>query len=149
MKLQMIMTTFAFLMLPCALPAEEGLKPQKDPNEAIAVSWSFLDIKGTTLCMNVHKNYQRKSGWSEEHFSIGYRRENEQDSMKFIPVLSLPPIVNDSYVAAYSKDRLRVSRKSDGREIVNLNLEAVSPTAITGQRTQNNTEMATPGKPSD
>mgnify|MGYP005846982985 CR=1 FL=1 len=105
--------------------------PEKKSDEPIAVGWYFNKILGTTLHTNETTSYQRKSGWSQHFCSIGYKRTGENDTMIFIPIITLPSLENDHYEVKFSNGNLKVVRKSAKEELAVLHLGAIAPNTIT------------------
>lgn len=106
-------------------------QPQNDPNENIVVASYVVSIDGTTLFTHTIIHSQPKSGRSKHKCSIGYSRENsDQSTSTYTPILILPDIENDSYVVNFTDGIIDVKTKLGNKEILKLHLEVLAPTAI-------------------
>ena len=118
-------------------PAEENAAGrEKDASEPIGVIWTFDDIPGTTLCTSNFFSDQPRSGWSEHKCSIGYRREDDEGTIQFIPVMNLAPLVGDKYAVECIDGQVAITTEKGERRIAELHLEAIAPGLTTAATTR-------------
>lgn len=100
-----------------------------DPKEPVEVGGYFDDIEGTILRTRMMDQRQRKSGWTGEECSVGLLRKGE--GSPFVPILSLPFLQNDVYLYKFTGGKIVITTKKRGTNVVELNLEGISPNTIT------------------
>ena len=90
--------------------------------------WTAMSqIEGTRLIRSDQATSPEGSNETTRCCSIGYYRG---DSELFVSILTLPILENDEYVTVVTDGVLKISTKSEGKMVLNLDLRNFQPMAL-------------------
>ncbi len=94
-----------------------------------SISTFMKEIPGTTLMEN--GCYLRDATGAWQQFSVGYLRLKGGNEATFVPILSLPDLVDDEYTVRVDSGVLRIGTKKTKKKVLALHLIDICPAVIT------------------
>lgn len=106
---------------------------QAKEDDAISVTYSTMqEIEGSSLMridMSTAKNQDDKI--RNDDCRIGYmKRTGKESKTKFVTLLTLPTLKNDSYITKVKNGRLHVATKISKTMVLILDIESLAPTLL-------------------
>ena len=134
-KKMKIIIHIATIFLTCwQLTAEQVEAPEKDLPKEFSMGMTQDDIPGTTLWRSDTSITDTETKRTEHRCYVGILREGTIDGKQqrqIVPVLTLPPLENDTYDITVSSGTLTVTTTKTKRKIVALNLASIAPAVLT------------------